>query len=91
MEESGKTTTPGSRLSRPGVELNFTFLSGLFQLSWERENFPTLLWRYPLHLRFEPWGSVKLNHLCHNQPPIHSRLPVLLQSHRDGCSAQLPD
>ncbi len=57
---------------------NTNVLSGLFQVSRERDNFPSLFCRYPLHFRLEPCGNVKLNHLCHNQPPIHSRLPVLL-------------
>src|SRR5258708_19315789 len=76
-------------LKRPGAELNV--LRGLFQVSGEGDNLPTLLWWYPFHFRFETCRNVKLNHLCHNQPPIHSRMPVfVLQPHPDECSAHYP-
>ena len=46
-------------------------LCRLFQVGREPKNLPTLLQRDPLHLRFESGRNVKLNHLCHNHPPIH--------------------
>jgi hypothetical protein len=78
-----QTTTPGAQQGgRADV-----CLRRFFQVGGERDNLSALLYRHPLHFRFEPRRNVELNHLCHNHPPIHRSSPGFFRHHRARRSA----
>jgi hypothetical protein len=63
-----KQLRPAREADRASVSVP---LGRLFQVGGEHDNFSALFYGNPLHSRFEPRRNVKLNHLCHNRPPIH--------------------
>jgi hypothetical protein len=56
--------TPGTQTAAAG-RISRLLLGGLFHISRELENLPTLLYGHPLHLWLESGRNVELNHLCH--------------------------